>query len=273
MPSHGRAHRATVPRRAPRAACLLVTLAAAAGYAGAQSEPRQPPATQSAIRTQTVAIRSGDAEIKCYLAHPEGDGPFPGMLLIHEWWGLNDWVREQADRLARRGFAALAVDLYRGELARDAEHAHELSRGLPDERALADMEAAFEFLSGHALTRGRKIGVIGWCMGGGQALALAVAEHRLACTVVCYGRPITDPDRLRRIAGPILGIWGETDRGIDVQPFRAALERAGVRATHHVHPGVGHAFMNPNNQRGYNEAAARRAWEQIDAFLDEQLRR
>lgn len=227
--------------------------------------------TVAGIHTETITLKRGDAQIACYFARPAGDAPAPGLLLIHEWWGLNDWVRQQAERFAKRGYAALAVDLYRGEFARDSEHAHELMRGLTDERAVADLTAAFEHLSTSSAVRGRKVGVIGWCMGGGLALKLAIAEPKLACTVVCYGRPVTDVDQLRRIRGPVLGIWGERDRGIEVEPFRAALESAGVRAAHHVFPDAAHAFLNENNARGYNSEQAAKAWKEIDAFLDAEL--
>ncbi len=234
-----------------------------------------------------ISVR--DVRINCYLARPANAGSVPGLVLVHEWWGLNDWVRQQADRFARRGYAALAVDLYRGEVAHDREHAHELMRGLTDERALADMRAAFDYLAGPGssakdksggegdipagVCAGRPVGVIGWCMGGGQALRLAIAEPRVGGTVVCYGRPVTDVEQLRRLRGPLLGIWGQMDRGIEVEPFRKALEEAGVRATQHVYPGAGHAFLNENNSRGYNAEQAAAAWKDIATFLDACLAR
>jgi carboxymethylenebutenolidase len=219
-----------------------------------------------------VTLGAGDAKFSCYLARPSGDKPAPGIVLIHEWWGLNDWVKKQADRFAEQGYVALAPDLYHGEVATDADHAHELMRGLSDERAVADMKAAFAHLAADKQVKGKRIGVIGWCMGGGFALKLAIAEPKLACTVVCYGKPVTDVEQLKRIKGPLLGIWGETDRGIEVEPFKKALEAAGVKATHHVHPGAGHAFLNENNKRGYNKEQAAKAWKEIDGFLSKTLK-
>lgn len=247
-----------------------------------------------------VTVPSGDAQLACYLALPAGDKPAPAILLIHEWYGLNDWVKQQADRFARQGYVALAVDLYRGELATDADAAHQLMRGLADERALADIQAGFEYLAKHERTQGAaggapveagrsgtagatggtaggaqrsdstaepRIGVIGWCMGGGYALKLGIAEPRVAATVVCYGKPVTDVEQLKRIRGPLLGIWGEKDRGIEIEPFRKALEQAGVKATHHVYPGAGHAFLNENNKNGYDKEQAEKAWKEIDGFF------
>jgi carboxymethylenebutenolidase len=263
-------------------ASVLVTTCFAAGSAAAQGKPEKPaspekpqtpakPTDKPEIKTETVKLKQGDATFDCYLARPASGEPAPGILVIHEWWGLNDWVKKQADRFAEKGYVALAVDLYRGEIAKDRDHAHELSRGLSDERALADLRFAFEFLSGHKYTRDKPTGVIGWCMGGGYALKLAIAEPRLACTVVCYGRPVTDVDQLKKIKGPLLGIWGETDRGIEVEPFKKALETAGAKATHHVYPGAGHAFLNENNERGYNKTQAEKAWAEIDEFFKREL--
>jgi carboxymethylenebutenolidase len=251
-------------------AILSLTISAAI----AQDKPTQPgDALKPRIATQTVKLqlRQGEPTFDCYLARPAGDEPAPGVLLVHEWWGLNDWVKQQADRFARAGYVALAPDLYHGELAKDADHAHELSRGLSDERALGDLKFAFEFLSNHKYTKGKPTGVIGWCMGGGYALKLAIAEPRVACTVICYGKPVTDVAQLKKIKGPILGIWGATDRGIEVEPFKTALEEAKVKAAHHVYPGAGHAFLNENNQRGYNKGQAEKAWKEIDAFLAREL--
>ncbi len=234
--------------------------------------PMKHPAPKT-ISTQMVTIGAREAKFSCYLARPEGDMPAPALLLIHEWWGLNDWVKQQADRYAEQGYVVLAVDLYRGEVATDAEHAHELMRGLSDERALADMRAGFSYLADHNATRGKRVGVMGWCMGGGYALRLAIAEPKVACTVVCYGKPVTDVAQLRNIKGPLLGIWGVRDRGIEVEPFKKALEEAGVHSSHHIYPGAGHAFLNVNNKHGYNKEQAEKAWREIDGFLAAQLKK
>lgn len=231
------------------------------------------PAVEPKLVTEMITIGQGDSKTAAYLARPAKDGPMPGIVLVHEWWGLNDWVKEQANRLAGQGYCAMAVDLYRGEVAKDAEHAHELMRGLTDERAVADLKQAFGYLAAGKYTKDRPIGAIGWCMGGGFALRLAVAEPKLACCVVCYGKPVTDEAQLKQIKGPLLGIFGETDRGIDVDEFRKALKEAGTKATIHVFPGAGHAFLNETNQRGFNKEQAEKAWKEIDAFLGHELLR
>lgn len=236
---------------------------------GASPTPKSPPKIERGM----VTVTEDNIQLSCYLARQVKYEPMPGLLLVHEWWGLNDWVKKQADRYAEQGYVVLAVDLYRGEVAQDAEHAHELMRGLTDERALADLRAAFTFLHEHNATRGQPVGVMGWCMGGGYALRLAIAEPKVACTVICYGKPVTDVEQLRRIKGPILGIWGARDRGIEVQPFKQALDKAEVRSTHRIYPHVGHAFLNETNKDSFKKEQAVKAWEEIDRFLTKELKK
>lgn len=255
----------------------FVTTSLAPRFAFGQpgSMTRQEPPKKNAkteIQTTTIKLGKGDAQFNAYLAMPQSAKPGPAIILIHEWWGLNDWVKQQADRFAAQGYVAIAPDLYHGEVAEDGEHAHELMRGLADERAIADMKSAFEYLSTHTSVDKKRIGIIGWCMGGGLALKLAIAEPKLACTVMCYGRPVIDVDQLKKIKGPLLGIWGETDRGIEVPPFEKALKEAGVKATHHVYPGAGHAFLNETNKRGYNAEQAKKGWADIEKFLADTLK-
>lgn len=235
--------------------------------ASSQDKPAPTKQGEPKITTETITLGTGDAKFTCYVARPAGDKPGPGLILIHEWWGLNDWIKKRTDRYAAMGYVAIAPDLYHGEVAKDAEHAHELMRGLADERAVSDMKAAFEYLSKHKQVAGKPIGAMGWCMGGGLALKLAIAESHVACTVVCYGKPVTDVDQLKKIKGPLLGIWGATDRGIEVEPFKKALDEAGAKHTHHIYPGAGHAFLNETNKRGYNKEQAEKAWREIDGFL------
>jgi carboxymethylenebutenolidase len=254
-------------------AITMMLLAVSAAAAGEQDKPGPKKKAEPKITTETISIGQGDAKFLCYLARPKGDKPAPGLLLIHEWWGLNDWVKQQADRYAEMGYVALAPDLYHGEVAKDAEHAHELMRGLADERAVADLKTAYAWLAKVKETEGQPIGAMGWCMGGGFALKLAIAEPKLSCTVVCYGKPVTDVEQLKKIKGPLLGIWGETDRGIEVEPFKKALDDARVKHRHHIYAGAGHAFLNETNKRGYHKERAAEAWKVIDGFLSRELKK
>lgn len=226
------------------------------------------------IETRSVRFKSGGDTVQAYLAIPRAKGALPGMLVIHEWWGLNDWVKAQADALAKQGYVALAVDLYRGKVATEVMEAHELSRALPEDRALRDLKAGFEYLRRLPQTRGKRLGVIGWCMGGGWCLTLGVSEPRLSACVIYYGRLLTDEAVLKRIPCPVLGIFGDRDRGIPVEMVRAfesELKRLGKRVQIHIFSGAGHAFANPNNERGYNAEAAQKAWQMTLDFLKRTL--
>lgn len=210
-----------------------------------------------------------------YLALPSSKGKHPAILVIQEWWGLNDWIKEDADRFANQGYVALAVDLYRGHVATDQETAHELMRGMPEDRAVGDLKAAFDYLASRDDVDPSRIGAIGWCMGGGYSLALAIAEPRLKGAVINYGRLVTDPATIAKIQPPLLGNFGSADKGIpadDVKKFAETLKAAGKQADFKVYEGAGHAFMNPNNTGGYDAAAADDAWKRIDEFFAEKLK-
>lgn len=236
------------------------------------------PATTAAPAAGTgpvVRYASVNGEGMGYLAAPATPGKKPGLIVIHEWWGLDNWIREQTDRFAGQGYVAIAPDLYRGRVAKTPDEAHELMRGLPEDRALADLIAAFNHLASRPDVDPNLIGVIGWCMGGGYALQLELNEPRIAATSINYGRLVTDFDTITKISSPILGSFGAADRGIpaeDVKAFGASLTKAGKLADIKIYEGAGHAFMNPNNKEGYNAEAAADAWRRIDSFFDRTLR-
>ena len=167
-----------------------------------------------AADSKTVSYKSGDETVQGTLYTPAGKGPFPALLVIHEYWGLNDWVKDQASRLADEGYVTLAVDLYRGRVASTPDMAHELMRGVPEDRAKRDLHAAFEFLTTQPNVKKNRIGSIGWCMGGGYSLDVALQEPTLAADVINYGHLATDLDALKKINAPILGLFGGQDRGI-----------------------------------------------------------
>ena len=222
-----------------------------------------------------VTFKSAVGKAQGYLATPSNDaGRHPAVIVIQEWWGVNDWVLEQTKRFADQGYVALAVDLYRGKVATSQDEAHELMRGLPEDRAMADLKGGFEYLAARKDVDKKRIGVIGWCMGGGYALMLATQEPRLAAGVVNYGHLMTDPKTISSIKVPLIGNFGAEDRGIpaaDVREFEAALKKAGKKADFKIYPGAGHAFMNPNNKTGYVPEAAADAWKRIDSFFAARL--
>lgn len=219
---------------------------------------------------KTVSYKSGDETVQGMLYTPSGKGPFPAIIAIHEWWGLDDWVKEQASTLSHQGYVVLAVDLYRGKVATTPDLAHELMRGLPEDRAARDLHAAFEYLLSQPNVKKDRIGAIGWCMGGGLALNVALHEPTLAADAIHYGHLATDTEQLKKINAPILGIFGGQDRGIpveDVKKFEQTLEQLGKKVEIKIYPDAGHAFENPVNKDRYRPEDAADAWKRtIDFF-------
>jgi carboxymethylenebutenolidase len=247
-------------RRIRRGAAALATLCSLA-------------AALPSLAGEWVEFPGKDGTLRGYLALPEGEGPFPGLVVIHEWWGLNDHIKGEADGFARNGYAALAVDLYRGRSTADRDEAHELMRGLPLDRADADLRAAFAYLRAHPQVGGGKVGSVGWCMGGGYSLRLAQLEPDLAASVVYYGRLVSDPEQLEPIRAPVLGHFGSADRGIPVEQvrgFESSMQSLDKPVEVHVYEGAGHAFARQGGPQ-YDEKAAQRADARTRGFLREQL--
>jgi carboxymethylenebutenolidase len=219
---------------------------------------------------KSVTYASGDETVQGVLYTPAGKGPFPALVVIHEYWGLNDWVKEQASKLADQGYVSLAVDLYRGKVATTPDMAHELMRGVPEDLAKRDLHAAVEFLKSQPNVKKDRMGAIGWCMGGGYALDVALQEPDLAALVINYGHLATDPEALKKINAPILGIFGGQDRGItpdDVHKFEQQLKQLGKKVEVKIYDDAGHAFENSNNKDGYRAADAADAWKRTVEFL------
>jgi len=229
-----------------------------------------------AADAKPVSYKSGDETVKGLLYTPAGKGPFPAIIVIHEYWGLNDWVKEQASKLSDQGYEALAIDLYRGKVATTPDLAHELMRGVPEDRAKRDLHAAFEFLQAQPSVKKDRIGAIGWCMGGGYSLDVALQEPTLAADVINYGHLATDPAELKNINAPILGSFGGQDQGItpdDVHEFEAAMKQLDKKVEIKIYDDAGHAFENPNNKTGYRPADAADAWKRTVNFLAENLKK
>jgi len=211
---------------------------------------------------------------KAYLSLPEGaSAPRPAVLVIHEWWGLNDHIRHWADRLAADGYAALAVDLYDGKVATERDEALELMKGVDDARARAVLDAGHRFLAEDPRVAAKRRGVVGWCFGGGWSLQHAIAQPDLDAAVVYYGQLSTDPKELAKIEAPLMGVFGNQDAGIppaSVDAFAAAMKEAGQPLELHRYDAP-HAFANPSSGR-YNPEAAEDAWGHARAFFAEHLR-
>ncbi len=232
-----------------------------------------------AVNTQaqqpiTFPSSSGTAQGILYL--PQGEGPHPALIVIHEWWGLNDWIKQEAAGYAAQGYVALAVDLYRGKVADTPDLAHELSRGLPQDQGVHDLTAALAYLKTRKDVKRTRIGAVGWCMGGGYALQLAIAAPSLKAVAINYGALDTDKAALAKIHAAVLGNFGGQDRGIPpdaVHGFEAAMQSVGKHVDVKIYPDAGHAFENPNNKGGYRAEDAADALARIDRFLAAELKK
>jgi carboxymethylenebutenolidase len=221
------------------------------------------------LRGEMIDLASG----KAYLSLPKGEPPHPGIVVIQEWWGLNDNIKHWSDRLAADGYAALAVDLYDGRIATTPDEASTYMQSVEESRAYEILHAAFDFLQSDSRIRASKRGSVGWCFGGGWSLNLALAEPELDCAVVYYGRLVEDPKELAKIRAKVCGIFGNQDRGIPpeiVNEFEKGLRAAGV--DHEIHRyDAEHAFANPSSAR-YDHEAAKAAWKKVRKFLASNLK-
>ncbi len=197
--------------------------------------------------------------------------PLPAIIMIHEWWGLNDNIRAMADRLAGEGYIVFAVDLFGGKVAETPGEARVLMmESVEDpEPAKSNLRAAFDFVSNTA--GAPRIGSLGWCFGGGWSLGTAqLFPDELDASVIYYGQVTDDEELLRPVGAPILGFFGAEDAGIkvaSVEAFRESLERLRKNHEVHVYPGARHAFANPTG-KNYDAAVAEDAWRRTLEFLD-----
>jgi len=213
-------------------------------------------------------------QITGYLSKSDGaaDGG-PALIVIHEWWGLNDNIRMMADKLAGEGYTALAVDLYKGKVAQSPDSASTYVRSVNADEAFDNLSQAYTYLSDQQ--GAGKVGTIGWCFGGAWSLQAGLAmPAEIDATIIYYGRLVTETAELSTLDMPVLGIFGAEDEGIpteQVKEFEAALNEAGVTNDIHIYEGADHAFANPSGTR-YNKEAAEDAWQKTVDFLAEHLK-
>jgi carboxymethylenebutenolidase len=224
---------------------------------------------------QAVTFPSGGETARGFLYLPHGSGPHPAIIVIQEWWGVTDWIKQEAADYASKGYVALAVDLYRGKVADSPDMAHELMRGLPQDQGVRDLSAGYAFLAARKDVKRDRIGAVGWCMGGGFAAQLAIAEPGLRAVAINYGALPTDKAALAKINAAVLGNFGGQDRGItpeSVHAFEANMKTLGKPVDAKIYPDAGHAFENPGNQGGYRPADASDALARIDKFFASTLK-
>jgi carboxymethylenebutenolidase len=236
----------------------------------ALQEPSHPVSAEEATYGEV-----GGKPARGYLAAPkEAKGSLPGLIVIHEWWGLNDNIRSMTRRLAGEGYRALAVDLYGGATADNPDAAMKLVNGVMGNHAAAEanLKQAVAYLKGKGV---KKIGVIGWCFGGGWSLATALlAPNDIDATVIYYGHLESDPAKLATLKSPVIGFFGAADNSIpaaSVHAFEAELKKQGKPVEVQIYDGAGHAFANPSGGN-YRPEAAKDAWQRTTAFLAKYLK-
>jgi carboxymethylenebutenolidase len=222
---------------------------------------------------EMIEFESNGATASGYLSVPE-KGSGPGLLVIQEWWGLVDHIKDVCDRFAQEGYVALAPDLYHGESTKSPDEAGKLMMALRIDEAERDMRGAIKYLLDHKATTGDHVGTIGFCMGGALSLYAASKNSQVGACVVFYGiHPNVKPD-LENLQAPVLGIYAERDGFVTPQVVReleTKLKGLGKQAEMHIYPGTDHAFFNDQRPEVYNAEAARDAWQRVLQFFAKNL--
>jgi carboxymethylenebutenolidase len=219
----------------------------------------------------------GEAETTGYLAVPEGPGPFPALVIIHEWNGLVDRVRQVADDFAAEGYVTLAADLYQGRTGSNSdENIALMNEAMGDmDRVVSNLDAAVSFLRDRPDVTGR-VGAMGWCFGGGIALSFGLDGENHEATAIFYGRLVDDPEVLASMDHEVYGTFARLDSGPSpeqVEAFEAALRSAGIENDLHIYDDVNHGFwLRIDEDPETRGAAGLDAWQRLKAYLDRTLR-
>ncbi len=223
------------------------------------------------LLTERVSYGS-DGSLSGYMARPDSEEPLPAVVVIQEWWGLNEHIRDVARRFATQGFVALAPDLYDGVSTTEPDEAQKLAMDLDRVAAVQEIDQAASFLQAQTYVAGEQVGVVGFCMGGGLALETGRVSETVGAVAAFYGRPL-EPPQASEIQVPVLGLYGAEDGGIpvtDVEAMEAALNDAGIANEFHIYDGAGHAFFN-DTRESYRPEAAEDAWQRTLTWFNEHL--
>lgn len=225
------------------------------------------------IITQMIHFPSNGQTTPGFLAQPEGEEKHPGLVVIQEWWGLVPHIKDVCERFAHQGYIALAPDLYHGEATTEPDEARKLAMDMDRDRAVKEILAAIRYLQSLVYVSPKKIGVVGWCMGGALTIAATVESSDIGASVVYYGG-FRDASIAQDIKAPLLGLYAEEDHGISVEmvhSFDQELEAAHVPHEIHVYPGTVHAFFNDARPTTYHPGAAKNAWKRTLAWFEKYL--
>jgi carboxymethylenebutenolidase len=220
-----------------------------------------------------IKFKVGERETDGYLAESSESGSRPGLIVIHEWWGLNDHIKDIAGRFADEGFVALAPDLYDGKVAKDSDEAGRLMQGLDQTRAIETLNGAVDHLKSQGRVNPEAIGVTGFCMGGSFALLLPCYNKTIKASAPFYG-DVPSEDVLKNLSAPILFIGAENDPWITLDKMdrlKDALTKLKKEGEVKVYSGVGHAFFNDTRPEAYDREAAHEAWAVVNQFFAKEL--
>ena len=228
------------------------------------------------LQGRDVQYVTGDPSTVGYLAVPEGDGPFPALVIIHEWNGLVDRVRQVADDFAAEGYVTLAADLFAGQVGTNPEENMALIQAAQSDmpKVVSNLDAAVAYLKARSDVTGR-VGAMGWCFGGGIALSFGLDGANHDATAIFYGRLVDDPQVLAGMDHEVYGTFARLDRGPSpeqVDAFEAALRSAGIENDLHIYDDVDHGFwLRIDEDPDVRGDAALDAWQRLKAYLDRTL--
>lgn len=246
---------------------IVVLLVGAVGMDGLLTANRLDTLTNARIPN------ANGPEIRAYVARPSTPGPHPAVIMIHEFWGLTQAIQHKADLLAQEGYVVIAPDMFRGSTANWVPRAIYQVVSTPVTQINADAEAVFNWLATQPEVQADRIAIMGFCFGGRTALQYSLQQPNLAATVIFYGSLETEPEKLKALPGPVLGIFGEADSSIpleEVRAFENGLQAAGVPHQISIYPGQPHAFVQ--SVEGIQAGGAQgQAWAELTAFLREAL--
>jgi len=255
-------------------AVALMGVAAGVGMAwGVRSRP-----IRDAVTTHGewiyVKKRGQTDSVRAYVAYPERKDRAPGVVVIHEIFGLSDWEPTVADRLAKSGYVAIVPDLLSSKYGRtpaDPDSGRKLVAQLEPSRITADLDASVDYLNQLSAVKTGSIAVMGFCWGGGQSFRYATNNPKLKAAVICYGQP-PEHDALERIETPLLGVYGENDARIDASlpDVAGRLKALGKSFTYQTYPGTGHGFLRPGRE-GSDGPQVEKAWRNILDFFKKEL--
>lgn len=215
----------------------------------------------------------GGPDVRAFVAAPPGDGPFPVVIMIHEFFGLNRSIVGKAQGLAEAGYLVVAPDTFRGSTTEWIPRAIYQTLTTPPEQINQDLDAVFAWIADRPDAESDRVGIVGFCYGGRASLAYSLHNRRLAATVIFYGSPETDPQVLQALTAPVLGIFGGADSSIPterIRAFDAALDRAGIPNEITIYPDQPHAFVTDIESIRAGGVQGQ-AWAQMLEFLNQNL--